>query len=403
MPAERVEVLVAEVRGALLCDRADPAPRRAVEEPHALAHALADGVLAGGPREDEVDAREQVLVLEQLDHLGAPRRAERRGRRGLPLAPRRRPAAGPGRCRREARRSPSIRRPSALTAWPSRRSTRTGRVVVAALDRDAVVQVDGARALDDDLEGAAHRREPLAEDHGVGDGRRQAHERDVGRGQDQDLLPDAAAVGVLEEVHLVEDDDAEALELGRAREQHVAQHLGRHDDDRRGGPDRHVAGEEPDGVVAVLGAQVRELLVRQRLERRRVEGLAPRGARDVDAVGGDERLAGARRARSRAPSCPGRARRVPRPGRDRGGSRRTRRTRRGPLGPSLPEQLPDADGREVEAMSGIMSSSIESGSPVGVKTAARTVMMMTAGRHHLSSWAGSRRRPAPRRRAAPGR
>ena len=124
-----------------------------------VAHALAHGVLAGGPREDEVDAREQVRVLEQVDHLGAPRRAERlRDADDWRCAPRRGAArAGPV----PARGAQEVVDPAALRAHrlAVEQVDEDRRVVVAPLDRDAVVQVDGSGALDDDLEGAAHGRE----------------------------------------------------------------------------------------------------------------------------------------------------------------------------------------------------------------------------------------------------
>ena len=48
-------------------------------------------------------------------------------------------------------------------------------------------------------------------------------------------------------------------------------------------------------LLAVGGDQLAVLLVRERLERRGVERLAPCAERPVDAVGGDERLAGSGR------------------------------------------------------------------------------------------------------------
>ena len=158
---------------------------------------------------------------------------------------------------------------------------------------------------------------------GVVHGRREADEADLGRGQDEHLLPDATAVGVLDEVHLVEDDGVQTLEQVGAGQEHVAQHLGGHDDDGRPGAQGRVAGEQPDVVLAVGGDQLAVLLVGQGLEGRRVEGLAPRRT-----------ARGGRRRRPRA-SCPNRsaptrgpsARRRG-PGTPRAGSRRGRRAGR---------------------------------------------------------------------------
>ena len=87
---------------------------------------------------------------------------------------------------------------------------------------------------------------------GVRHRRREAHERRPRRGEvDDHLLPHRAAVAVLEVVHLVEHDVAEAVERGRRRVDHVAQHLGGHHHDRRVAVDRVVAGEQPDARRAV--------------------------------------------------------------------------------------------------------------------------------------------------------
>ena len=81
---------------------------------------------------------------------------------------------------------------------------------------------------------------------GVGDRGRQAHQAHRRRQVDDHLLPHRPAVGVLEEVHLVEDDDAEAVERRRAAVDHVAEDLGGHHDDRGVAVDGVVAGQEAD-------------------------------------------------------------------------------------------------------------------------------------------------------------
>ena len=58
--------------------------------------------------------------------------------------------------------------------------------------------------------------------------------------------PHRAAVRILEEVHLVEHDDAEIVERRRPSVDHVAQDLGRHHHDRCVAVDRVVAGQQPD-------------------------------------------------------------------------------------------------------------------------------------------------------------
>ena len=75
--------------------------------------------------------------------------------------------------------------------------------------------------------------------------------RTCGGQVDDHLLPHRPAVGVLQEVHLVEHDEAEVVERRRAGVDHVAQHLGRHHDDRRVAVDGVVAGEQADVAGAV--------------------------------------------------------------------------------------------------------------------------------------------------------
>ena len=227
-------------------------------------------------------------------------------------------------------------------------------LVLAPVHREVVAQHDRPLPFDDDRRVAAHRAQPPAELVGVVHGGREAHEADLGRREHEDLLPHATPVRVLEEVHFVEDDGMQGLEQVRAGQQHVAQDLGRHDHHGRPGPHRGVARQQADMVLAVGGHELGELLVREGLERRRVEGLAPRRQGPVDGVGRDQGLPRAgrggdedglvgieaaqgvllevvedeREARPRTP-----------PGR--------------PIGPatgrwSTPEQLPDTDGDEIE-------------------------------------------------------
>ena len=108
---------------------------------------------------------------------------------------------------------------------------------------------------------------------------------------DHHFLPHRPAIRVLQEVHLVEDDEAEVVQEPRPSVDHVAQHLGGHHHDRRVAVDRVVAGQEADLVVAVHGDEVTELLVRERLDRCRVERPQAGASGRVDAVLRDDRLA----------------------------------------------------------------------------------------------------------------
>jgi hypothetical protein len=107
--------------------------------------------------------------------------------------------------------------------------------VFASMDGEMVAQHYGALPLHNDGRVPAYRAQPAAEFVGVVDGGGKADEADLGRAQDEDFLPDAAPVGVLNEVDLVEHHRVQALEEIGSGQQHVAQDFGGHDDDRRPG------------------------------------------------------------------------------------------------------------------------------------------------------------------------
>jgi hypothetical protein len=88
--------------------------------------------------------------------------------------------------------------------------------------------------------------EPVAELLGVAHRRRQRHHLHVLGQVDDHLLPDGPAEAVGEVVHLVHDDEAEPGRGSRPGVEHVAQHLGGHDDDRGLAVDRGVPGQQPD-------------------------------------------------------------------------------------------------------------------------------------------------------------
>ena len=149
---------------------------------------------------------------------------------------------------------------------------------------------------DDHVGVAAHRLQPVAELLGVRHRRAERDHAHALREVDDDLLPDGAAEAVGEVVHLVHDDVGEVGEQVRVGVEHVAQHLGRHDDDARAGVDVGVAGEQADLRRPVLGDELLELLVAERLHRRGVEHLRARLAHgQEDRELGDDRLARAGR------------------------------------------------------------------------------------------------------------
>jgi hypothetical protein len=98
---------------------------------------------------------------------------------------------------------------------------------------------------------------------------------------DDHFFPDRTTEHVRQVVHLIQDDVAQAGQGGRAPVEHVAQHLGGHHHHRRFAVDAVVAGEQADAVRAVPADEIAVLLVRQGLDRRRVEALAPFGQGQV--------------------------------------------------------------------------------------------------------------------------
>lgn len=136
-----------------------------------------------------------------------------------------------------------------------------------------------------------HGRDPLGYLVGVAHSRREAHQRHLGGQVDDDLLPHRTAIGVLEEVDLVEHDDPERTQAGTARIDHVAQDLGGHDHDGRVTVDRVVAGQQTDLVGSQPLDEVVVLLVREGLDRGRVERTQAIGPGGVDRVLGHDCLA----------------------------------------------------------------------------------------------------------------
>ena len=145
--------------------------------------------------------------------------------------------------------------------------------------------------VDDDRGPAANLVQPLAELLGVAHRRGQRRHPYRLRQVDDHFLPDHAAGGVRQVVHLVEDDVAEARQRRRSGVQHVPQHLGGHHHHRRVSVDAVVPGEQAHRLVVVPPDEVGVLLVRQRLDRRGVEALTALGERQVHGELADHGLA----------------------------------------------------------------------------------------------------------------
>ena len=280
-----LEVLVRQGVGVLLGDATDLGPFVRARQPEPAGHALLNRLIAPGSAEDERDRRQHAPLREDLDDLDASRGPE-------PAARAPAPTRGPPTARVEARRF------GVGSSFPVALDERREQVnlIAAPLPHHVeMLEADRSPLLDDRRRLSPHRLDPRCELLGIRDRRRQAHHANVGREVNDDLFPHRAAVRVLEVVHLVEDHESQTVEGRRPRVDHVAQHLGRHDHDGRVAVDRVVSREEPDAPGAVLAAQVPELLVGQRLERRRVEGLAAVLQGVGDRVLGHDRLAGPRR------------------------------------------------------------------------------------------------------------
>jgi hypothetical protein len=82
--------------------------------------------------------------------------------------------------------------------------------------------------LHDHVRGSPHRRQPVAQFPGIGNGRREGDHPDLRREVQDDLLPDGPPIGILQEVDLVEDHPAEVGRRHGPRIEHVAEYLGGH-------------------------------------------------------------------------------------------------------------------------------------------------------------------------------
>ena len=331
--------------------------------------------------EDEHDRRQQLALLEEVDGLDPARRVEHA------------PAAAAGRSL--VARGPAAPHRRGVEAHgvgvgpaADERLQQVQAVVGAVADEVAVVEAHRPAQLDDRRRRAADRLDPRRQLGRVADRRRQADQLDVGGQVDDDLLPHRPAVGVLQEVDLVEHDEAEVVERRRAGVDHVAQHLGRHHDDRGVAVDGVVAGQQADVAGAVALAEVAELLVRQRLQRRGVERPPPgrrvsprcrtRRRRSCRCPSARRRRRGARR----------RGRRAPRAGSGRGGtgSRRRSRPRSASHGHAVSQSSrprrrlrrwnssPMPTATRYSTVIGTASAASEIGSPDGVITAATTTI-----------------------------
>ena len=309
--AEHREVFVEQGAGALLDDRSYLDALLVRCQPHAAAPDLLHGGIAADPAEDEEDRGQKVRPGQQLDHVGAVETLDalhvRRAHRPLAALVRaatRRLVAAVARTAHRLRLAVavevrSLERPDAHELLVHLRRGDAGSVVEqrqqVAAHQDVLLERHRADLGHDHLGVATDRVEPVAELLGVGHRRRERDQTYALRQVDDDLLPHRPAEAIGEVVHLVHHDVAEAPQRGRVGVEHVAKHLGGHHHDPRVAVDVRVAGEKAHLVGAVHLLQLAELLIRQRLDGRRVERLVARLAhREMDGELADDRLAGAR-------------------------------------------------------------------------------------------------------------
>ena len=168
-----------------------------VGEPQAGRHAGACGLFALCPTEDEVDRRQQIALGELLDRL----HPARSGQLALPAPPRRPIVTAPA---PESHGAGIEAQRVGVRAPVDDRRQQPQPVVGDVADVVEVVELHRSSLLEHDAGRTADRFDPLGELVGVAHRRRQAHQPDVGRKVDDHLLPHRAAIGVLQEVHLVE-------------------------------------------------------------------------------------------------------------------------------------------------------------------------------------------------------
>ncbi len=282
---EHGQVLLRDVRGAALGGPLDDVGLLRRGQPQSRIQALFDRRVTAGPAEDERDRGQQAAGIKPRDHVGPVSQRE----------PARPPAAAGGPARGLALD------PGVPLGHPEQFGVDAGVIVVG----EQVIQpVPGQHVLperhrtplvDDDRRAAADLIQPLAELLRIAHRRGQRHHpHRLGQMNDH-FLPDRAAGGVRQVMHLVEHDVAEARQRQRARVQHVAQHLGGHHHHGRVAVDAVVPREQPHSAAVVTADQVGVLLVGQRLDRRGVKALTALGQRQVHGVLADHRLARAGR------------------------------------------------------------------------------------------------------------
>ena len=173
--------------------------------------------------------------------------------------------------------------------WVLELATRFEQFVEFPAGVHVLKQWHGSVLRDDDVGVPANRSEPLAEFLGVGHGRRERHDRHVLGQVKNDFFPDRSAELVGQIVNLVHHDKPQVFQQVALGVEHVAQDLGRHDDNARGRINARVTRQQAYFVDTVDRLQILKFLVRQCFHRRRIERLVGhRLLRQVHRVVGDD-------------------------------------------------------------------------------------------------------------------
>ena len=160
-------------------------------------------------------------------------------------------------------------------------------------DGHVVVQRNRTVFGHDDVSGAANLSQPGTELFRVRHGCRQADKQHVSRQVDDDLFPHRSAEPVPQVVHFIEHHETEFRQISTGID-HVAQNLGRHDDDLRIAVDARIPRQQTNAVSPVRHNEFIELLVGQSLNRRGVEDTHSAGNSQRNRELSDNSLTGTR-------------------------------------------------------------------------------------------------------------
>ena len=239
---------------------------------------LLDPLVAAAATEDEIDGRQHV-ALGHLGHHKAQGRRLRLGRLGY----------------FGALAATALGGPPHLAVGMETRALVVEQGVQALGAAEAEGQGHGPVVAVHQRGGAMHPIDPVGELAGIGHRGRERHQLNRGRTVDDRFFPHGAALGIIHVVALVEHHRLHALQrvISRIgfRVEHVAEDLGGHHHHLGLPVEAHITGEQPHPLGAKLLAEIAQLLVGERLQRRGVKNLLAMGQGPVDGVFAHQGLA----------------------------------------------------------------------------------------------------------------